>query len=215
VVRVYGVSHVSEESINLIRSKIEEQEPDIVALELDAPRLNALLTDENSSSDSIFGELIRRFQRYVGNKTGVMPGDEMIFAYEECGRKDIEVALVDQNIQITLNRLKEVRRKEKVKAAVSILLALVMPGKMDLKNIPSDAEIEQLLKETKDQYPGIYRVLVEERNTYMAEALKHLQRNNADKEIIAFVGAGHRDEVQRMIDESDLQRNLIEFTSQN
>ena len=215
MVRVYGVSHVSEESINLIRSKIEEQEPDIVALELDAPRLNALLTDENSSSDSIFGELIRRFQRYVGNKTGVMPGDEMIFAYEECGRKDIEVALVDQNIQITLNRLKEVRRKEKVKAAVSILLALVMPGKMDLKNIPSDAEIEQLLKETKDQYPGIYRVLVEERNTYMAEALKHLQRNNADKEIIAFVGAGHRDEVQRMIDESDLQRNLVEFTSQN
>lgn len=212
MVKVYGVSHVSEESIQLIRSKIEEHDPDIVALELDAPRLNALLSDENASSDSFFGEIIRRFQRYVGNKTGVMPGDEMVFAYEECGREDIEVALIDQNIQITLNRLKEVRRKEKVKAALSIIFALLMPGKMNLKNIPSDAEIESLLEETKDQYPGIYRVLVEERNTYMAEALKHLQRNNAEKEIVAFVGAGHRDEIRRLLEESDFQRNLVEFT---
>ena len=212
MVKVYGVSHVSEQSIELIRDRIEKDDPDIVALELDAPRLNALLSDSNQRSDSLFGEIIRRFQRYIGGKTGVMPGDEMIFAYRECGRNDIEVALIDQNIQITLQRLKQVRRKEKVKAALSIVGGLLLGGKFDFKSIPEDSEIEMLLEETKDRYPEIHRVLVEERNVYMAEALKHLQRNNADKEIIAFVGAGHKEEIQRLLDERDFQKNLVEFT---
>lgn len=212
MVNVYGVSHVSEQSIDLIREKIEQHNPDIVALELDAPRLNALLSDKNERSDSLFGEIIRRFQRYIGSKTGVMPGEEMVFAYRECGRKDIEVALIDQNIAITLRRLKDVRRKEKVRAALSIFGGLLFPRKFDFNDIPSDSEIDLLLEETKDRFPEIHRVLVEERNVYMAEALKHLQRNNAEKDIIAFVGAGHRDEIQRKIDEENLQRNLVDFT---
>lgn len=213
MVEVYGVSHVSEDSIELIREKIENKDPDIVALELDAPRLNALLSNNNQRSNSIFGELIRRFQRYIGSKTGVMPGDEMVYAYKECGQRNIEVALVDQNIQITLQRLKEIRRKEKVRAAISLAAGFLLPGKFDFTEIPKENEINRLLEETKEEYPGIYRVLVEERNFYMAEALKHLQRNNAEKEIIAFVGAGHRDEIRRLIDEEDFQRNLADFTA--
>ena len=212
MVKVYGVSHVSEQSIDLIRDRIQEDQPDIVALELDAPRLNALLSNSNEKSDSLFGEIIRRFQRYIGSKTGVMPGDEMVFAYHECGRNDIDVALVDQNIQITLRRLKNVRKKEKVRAAFSIIGGLLLPGKFNFADIPTDAEINSLLEETKDQYPEIHKVLVEERNLYMAEALKHLQRNNAEKEIIAFVGAGHKEEIQRLIDEADTQSNLVEFS---
>lgn len=204
---MHGTSHVSEESIALIDEKLDEHDPEIVALELDMKRLEALLTGDQTSDAPIFIRLIKYFQQKVGQKTGVMPGDEMLHAYSRCEQDDRDIALIDQDIRITLQRLNKIRRKEKVKAAGSLLLSLILPGSFDVSKIPEDEQIETLLEETRDRFPGIYQVLVEERNQYMAAALKQLQEENPEKDIVAFVGAGHKDALRDILEQTEIDHH--------
>lgn len=209
MVSVYGTSHVSEESMELIDRAIDEHQPDIVALELDMPRLESLLNEESGKQGSIFMKLLKKFQQRIGRKTGVMPGEEMLYAYQRCADDEMELALIDQDIRVTLGRLKRVPAKEKVKAAFSLVFSIFASKKMDLSEIPEDETIDMLLEEAKDQYPEIYRVLVQERNLYMAKALKQLEEENPDKEVVAFVGAGHKEAIRALLDESS-QEDFVE-----
>ena len=202
MVSVYGTSHVSQESMDVINEALDEHQPDIVALELDMPRLESLLSDEEGRDGSLFMKVLKKFQQRIGRKTGVMPGDEMMYAYQRCADDDMELALIDQDIRVTFGRLKKIPAKEKVKAGLSLVFSIFASKKMDLSKIPEDETIEMLLEEAKDQYPEIYRILVQERNVYMAKALKQLEEENPDKEIVAFVGAGHKEAIRELLDES-------------
>lgn len=204
LIHVYGTSHVSKESLELIEEKLEEHDPDIVALELDLLRLNALLSGEETSEGPLFLKLVKRFQKSVGSRTGVMPGDEMIYAYRKALAEGREVALIDQDIRITVERLKQVSRKEKVRAVLEAVGGLLMPGKFDVQSIPEEELIGQLLDELKVRFPQLHRVLVEERNKVMADYLGNLEENNPDSEIVAFVGAGHKQELERLLDPQTL-----------
>lgn len=205
MIHVYGTSHVSEESIELIDEKIAEHDPEIIALELDVKRLEALLAGDERTDAPLFIKLVRYFQQKVGQKTGVMPGDEMLHAYHRCEQQDRDVALIDQDIRITLQRLNKIRRKEKVKAAASLIFGLLLPGSFDLSEIPEDEDIKYLLEETEQRFPGIYKVLVEERNFYMATALQKLQEEHPEKDIVAFVGAGHKEALRDILDEVEFE----------
>ena len=122
MIYVYGTSHVSEQSLELVKEKIEEHDPEIVALELDFMRLNALLNGKRDSSGPIFIKLIQKFQNSIGRKTGVMPGEEMLYGYKKAVEEDRDIALIDQDVRETIKKLKDVRRTEKVKAVIGVLM---------------------------------------------------------------------------------------------
>ncbi len=46
--------------------------------------------------------------------------------------------------------------------------------------------------EIKNNYPGVYKVIIEERNQYMANQLFNLKQYFPDAKIVAVVGAGHK-----------------------
>lgn len=211
MIHLYGTSHVSEDSFQVIDEALEEHDPEVVALELDYPRLNSLLNDEQQRGGSVLIKLIRYFQNSIGSKTGVMPGEEMEYAFEKAMEQDREVALVDQDIRITMQRLKEVRRKEKVKAVFSIFLGFLGTGaKFDISEIPEDEMIEELVEEMKTEFPGLYRVLMEERNRYIVEALRKVDEEN-EGDVVAFLGAAHVKPVRKMLDEVDSQGAVAEI----
>jgi pheromone shutdown protein TraB len=210
LIYVYGTSHVSEDSFDVIDDALDERDPEVVALELDYPRLNALLGDEEQSGGPVMARLIRYFQKSIGSKTGVMPGEEMEYAFEKAMNSGKEVALVDQDIRVTMQRLKQVRRKEKVKAAFSVLLGILVGEKFDISSIPEDEVLEELVEEMREEFPGIYRVLMEERNNYIVEALKKVDEQN-EGDVVAFLGAAHVNEVREMLDEIDSEGTVAEF----
>jgi pheromone shutdown protein TraB len=211
MIHLYGTSHVSEDSFQVIDDALEEHEPEVVALELDYPRLNALLNEEQQRGGSVLIKLIRYFQNSIGSKTGVMPGEEMEYAFEKAMEQDREVALVDQDIRITMQRLKEVRRKEKVKAAFSVLLGFLGAGaKFDIAEIPEEDMIDDLVEEMREEFPGLYRVLMEERNRYIVEALRKVDEEN-EGDVVAFLGAAHVKPVREMLDEVDSQGAVAEI----
>lgn len=202
MIHIYGVSHVSQDSIELIEDKIDEHDPEVVALELDKTRFTALISNEEHNHGPIFLKLVQKFQRYIGSKTGVMPGDEMMHAYKKAASEGRDVALIDQDIRLTVKRLKEVKRKEKVRAGLQLLSAPFLSGKIDLSKIPDEEFIQEILKEMKSEFPQLYTVLVDERNAYMAEALRQTQMDT-EGDVVAFVGAAHREALREMLDGVD------------
>jgi len=200
MIHVYGTSHVSHESLDLIQEKIKEHDPDTVALELDFMRLNALLNDDTQRGGPIFIRIIKKFQDMIGSKTGVMPGEEMLYAYQSAVNEGRDVALIDQEITDTIQKIKGVRRVEKAKAVTQLVLGAIIPGSFDVSEIPEEEFIDELLEEFKFKFPELHYVLVEERNNHMIAALKQLQEENPDQDIVAFVGAAHQKEIQEELD---------------
>ncbi|MEF8880608.1 MAG: TraB/GumN family protein [Candidatus Nanohaloarchaea archaeon] len=207
MIHIYGTSHVSEDSFDVIDEALEEHDLEVVALELDYLRLNSLLNEDDQTAGTIFPRMIRYFQKSIGSKTGVMPGDEMVYAYECAQNQGLDVALVDQDIRVTMQRLKEVGRKEKVKAGLSIILGFLGGEKFDVSSIPDDKVISGLVEELREEFPGLYRVLMKERNRYIVEALEKVDHQN-EGDVVAFLGAAHVKPVRRMLDEVDSQSTV-------
>ena len=73
----------------------------------------------------------------------------------------------------------------------------------DLRTVPSEELITSLIATVKDRYPNVYRVLVEERNDYMARKLSLLRQHFPEDSIFAIVGAGHVTEMIALLKKYD------------
>ncbi|MBI2632704.1 TraB/GumN family protein [Candidatus Pacearchaeota archaeon] len=112
-----------------------------------------------------------------------------------------KVALIDQNIQLTLQKLKKnLTWKEKIRFISDIFKAPFQKKiRIDLNKVPKQEVINKLIKDTKSRYPSVYKILVEERNYIMAKNLNKIIKNNPTKKIIAIVGAGHEEAILNLV----------------
>ncbi|MFB6115116.1 MAG: TraB/GumN family protein, partial [Candidatus Nanohalobium sp.] len=56
--------------------------------------------------------------------------------------------------------------------------------------------ITYMLHRFRESFPGIYQVIVEDRNEYMIESLKSFSREHPDEDVAVFVGAAHKKELK-------------------
>ena len=132
-----------------------------------------------------------------------MPGADMLAAIKEAKANDKQLELIDQNIEITLARFsKALTWKERWNFIADIFNALFFRKRemkrlglenLDLSKVPSEKIIRKMIDGIKVRYPNIYRVLIDERNKFMASRLYILSRQNPTKKILAVVGAGHEE----------------------
>jgi pheromone shutdown-related protein TraB len=212
-VKIIGTSHIAPESLKKVEQVILEEKPNIVAIELDRQRLFALLSKEKRSPKLrdikrigfkgwIFALLGGWVERRLGAKVGVAPGAEMIKAIETANKTGAKIALIDQDIEITLRRFsKALTWKEKFTFAGDLLKGIFLRKGItfDLAKVPPKKIIATLIEDVKKRYPNIYRVLVKERNEYMARKLAHIIHHYPDEKIIAVVGAGHEKEIATLL----------------
>lgn len=205
-----GTSHIARQSLNDVKNYIGKEKPKIIALELDKKRLHALMQKGPRKIDlrsirkiGLKGFLFSLFgawaERKLGKIVGVVPGTEMKQAIKIAKKKNIEIALVDQDIEVTLRRLSQTLTwKEKLNFLADIVKALFVQKKeldFDLTKVPDKKTIKKLVDRLKDRYPNVYKVLIEERNRAIADNLKRLMSLNPNKKILVILGAGHTDDV--------------------
>ena len=211
-----GTSHIAKQSLEEVKRVIDEEKPDIIALELDNNRLPALMSKAPRKIElrsiryiGLKGFLFSLFgawaERKLGKLVGVAPGSEMRQAVSIAKKNNIKLALVDQDIKITLQRLsKSITWKEKWNFLADIAKA-VFAGKkeieFDLTKVPDKKIIKKLTDKLKERYPNVYKVLIEERNKVIASNIKNLMDSSQDKKILVILGAGHIDEVLELIKE--------------
>ena len=214
---IIGTSHVALESVKQAQNVILSEQPRVVALELDKARFIALMQKKRKKK-SLNWKLIKQIgikgflfglfgawvEKKIGDMVGVAPGSEMRMATITAAKVKADIALVDRDIRITLRRLfKLITWKEKWRFFWDLFKGFVLrKGEMqqfDLSKVPPEKVIEELLKKTKDRYPGFYKALVSERNVYMAQNLYKLMEKYKEEKIVALVGAGHEKRIIEII----------------
>lgn len=226
-IKIIGTSHISAQSINEIKKFIEEDKPDIVAVELDLQRAAALMQKqrrkagisellETGIKGFIFVKIGQYIQEKMGRIVGVSPGSEMKAAIELANRKNIDVSFIDQPIRITLrNFSKELTWKEKGRFVTDIFKGFLFPkkqmkdlgmDKFDLRKVPEQKIIGKMIRHLKERYPSVYKTLIEDRNRYMVKKLVRLMKDNPGKKILAVVGAGHKEGMEKLLLKFDIIR---------
>jgi len=213
-----GTSHIAKQSLGEVKRHIEEEKPSIIALELDRKRLHALMSKakrmlelRSIRSIGLKGFLFSLFgawaEKKLGKLVGVAPGSEMKEAVKIAKRENIEIALIDQDIEVTLQRLsKAITWKEKLNFLIDLLKALFLRKKeieFDLTTVPDKKMIRKLTSRLKERYPNFYKVLIEERNVVIANNIRKLMASN-NKKILVILGAGHIDEVLELVKEPEI-----------
>ena len=219
--RILGTAHVATASVEAVRHHIAEYQPDIVAVELCKSRHDALTSDRRLDKEGLLKvvkegkaplvliqSLLAAEQRKLGLDEGQQPGAELIAAVEEAKAADIEVALVDRDIQVTLRRAwKNMRFREKYRVLTSLLAQDDDDDEApDVNSLLDDSDLlSSLMEELRGFSPGAGIVLIDERDEYLATKISAL---NPDKKVLAVVGAGHLSGIENFLvnDKCDINR---------
>ena len=211
---VVGTSHIAKQSLEEVEKIILEGKPDIVALELDKKRLYSMFKKTEGKiriydvrrigiKGFVFALIGAWAEKKLGKLVGVSPGSEMKRAVKLARKHKIEIALIDQDIEITLQRFSQsLTWREKWNFVVDIVKAIFVKKneiEFDLTTVPDKKIIKKLVEKIRKRYPNIYKVLIEERNHVMARNLEKLMLSNEGKKIVAFVGAGHEEDIIDLI----------------
>lgn len=200
---IIGTTHVDKSSVERVRKTISGTRPSVVAVELDEERLSALRDPHRDKLDSpvrsgLLPWLLALLERSVGSLTDVFPGSEMLEAVDEAQRVGARVVLIDKPVGTILGDLTSMPLVEKLRIAVDILLALFAIGTRWRTTKLEDASLDWLMAEFDVKYPTLSRILVKERDRYMADKLQEILQSNAGQ-IVAVVGLGHVNGIRQQL----------------
>ena len=139
-VEVVGTAHVSEHSVQEVEAAIESERPDIVAVELDEGRYRQMqgeTPEDLDASDLLRGNTVFQFLAYwmlsyiqtrLGERFDIEPGADMQAAIDTAQDLGIGVALVDRDIQTTVQRFwARLTVREKLTLLASLLAEMGPP----------------------------------------------------------------------------------------
>lgn len=213
-----GTAHVSKESCDEVRSVIESQKPDCVAIELDEQRYASLNDSEGWKNLDIIKVLkekkgfllmanlvMANYQRKMGANIGVKPGDEMRAGIEEAKNLGIPCEMVDRPIQTTLRRAWGMNSGSGKIKLLSALFASAFDKEEisgeQIEELKNKSEMDGMMSELSEYMPGVKKVLIDERDFYLASHIWQAVSKDDRKSVVAVLGAGHLPGVQKNLEE--------------
>ncbi len=215
---VVGTAHISRESVDLVREVIEAERPDCVCLELDPQRYEAL-SQEQRWEELDLREVVRKrqlatlmvnlilasYQKRLGLKLGVTPGSELLEAGRTAEELGIPIELCDRDIRVTLRRawssLSFYRKAMLVSTFIASTFESPELSEEELRRIRQQDVLTELMAELGEAMPDLKRVLIDERDAYLAQKI----RDSEGERVVAVVGAGH---VRGMLAALAVNRNV-------
>jgi len=206
-----GTAHVSQRSVEEVREVIARVQPEVVCVELDATRHEAL-TKANAFRDLDVFKVVREgrtlyllahlalasYQRRIGASLGVKPGAELLAAVEAAGAAGIPVELIDRDINITLKRTWQNLGLWKRSLLLSSLVVGFEPDKQrpatpitaqTIEDLKEPQALSEMLSELGRVVPQIKASLIDERDQYLASKLG--EAGAGRRTVVAVVGAAH------------------------
>jgi pheromone shutdown-related protein TraB len=218
-----GTAHISQSSVDEVNTVINQVKPDTVCIELCSSRYQAMLAKDQWKNMDIF-KVIREgksfllfanlimtaFQKRLGSKLGVKPGSEMFEAANVAEKLNSELVLADRDVKITLQRTwRGMSFWGKMKVLGQLLASLFIReeiSKEEIEKLKESDALSEAMQMLAEQSPEMKRILIDERDQYMAEKI----RQSMGKLIVAVVGAGH---VKGLTAELENKHNLAELES--
>ncbi len=220
---IVGTAHISRQSADLVKEVIENEKPDTVCVELDEKRYKSLsekkrwesldlktIIREKQLSTLIMNLVLASYQKKLGEKLGVEPGSELLQATKTANELNLPIELCDREVRITLRRAwHSMSFWQKLKFLTSGLAGLFEKQELTeekLAELRSKDVLSEMMEELGKAMPVLKRVLIDERDTYLAEKTKMAKGNK----IVTVVGAGHVNGIIRHL-ENDREVNLSDI----
>jgi pheromone shutdown-related protein TraB len=201
---IVGTAHISRKSADLVKQVITNEKPDIVCIELDEKRYKALseknrwenldlktIIREKQLSTLLINLVLASYQKKLGEKLGVTPGTELLEAANTAKEMNIPIELCDREVRITLRRSwHSMNLWQKLKFLTGGLAGLFEKQELTeekLAELKSKDVLSEMMEELGKAMPVLKKVLIDERDTFLAEKMK---RSSGNK-VVSVVGAGH------------------------
>ncbi|MCZ6701479.1 MAG: TraB domain-containing protein, partial [Ignavibacteria bacterium] len=201
---IVGTAHISRQSADLVKEVITKEMPDTVCIELDEKRYKALseknrwenldlktIIREKQLSTLLMNLVLASYQKKLGEKLGVTPGTELLEAASTAKELNLPIELCDREVRITLRRSWNLMSLwQKIKFLTGGLAGLFEKQELTeekLAELRNKDVLSEMMEELGKAMPVLKRVLIDERDTYLAEKMKRAE----GKKIVAVVGAGH------------------------
>ncbi|HLL25780.1 MAG TPA: TraB/GumN family protein [Kofleriaceae bacterium] len=207
---VVGTAHVSQRSVDEVTQVIDAVHPDVVCVELDKARFDALTKDSAFRDLDVF-KVVREgktlyllahlalasYQRRIGASLGVKPGAELLAAVNAAKERGIPVALIDRDINITLKRTwANLGLWKRSMLLSSLLVGWDDDGKSGevvtqatVEDLKEPKALSEMLNELGRAVPQIKGPLIDERDQYLAS--KAIEEGAGKRKVVAVVGAAH------------------------
>ncbi|MFC1494667.1 TraB/GumN family protein [Thermodesulfobacteriota bacterium] len=199
-----GTAHVSHKSVDLVKEVIAEEKPDTVCVELCESRYQALTkkqqwqdTDllkvikEKKAAFLLANFMLASIQKKIGKQLGIKPGEEMAQAIKSAETSGAQIHLADRDIRTTLSRAwRTVTLWGKLKLMAQFALSVIGADEIseeEVEELKNKDMLETLLSEIGESQPQLKKILIDERDQYLAEKIRSAPGNK----IVAVVGAGH------------------------
>ncbi|MDP2792049.1 MAG: TraB/GumN family protein [Rectinemataceae bacterium] len=204
IILLLGTAHISQDSIDEVKTIIETEKPGRVCVEIDATRWKSM-TEGGSWEKLDIGKVLKEgrgfflmanlalagFQRRMGSGIGVKPGEEMAAAIRAAEELGIPYSLCDRDVQITLKRAWAKsglwNRSKLLASLVSSSFSNEKLTEAEIEKLKERSELEQMMEELAEFLPSVKTVLIDERDRYLAAKIMQ----SSEKLVVAVVGAGH------------------------
>ena len=201
---IVGTAHISQQSADLVREVITNENPDIVCIELDEKRYKALseknrwenldlknLIKQKQLSTLIVNLVLSSYQKKLGEKLGIAPGTELLEAANTAKELNLPIELCDRDVRITLKRAwHSMGFWQKLKLLVGGFGGIFEKQELTeekLAELRRKDVLSEMMDELGKAMPVLKTVIIDERDNYIAEKMK---RSKGIK-IVSVVGAGH------------------------
>lgn len=209
-ITLVGTAHVSRDSAELVKEVIHGEKPDTVCVELCSTRLKSIqdrdswqnmdivkVIREKKSMLLLINLMLASFQKRLAEKFDIKPGQEMINAIEAARTEGATLIPADREIQTTLTRVwRSMGFCEKVKLMFQLILSLGSSediSEEEIEQMKQEDILHTLLADVKKAHPIMEKVLIDERDQYLAAKI----RTSPGEHIVAVVGAGHLAGIRR------------------
>lgn len=219
MITLIGTGHVFNLSQALLNI-FDERQPDIMCVELDKQRYNAMLMKKNnpekykeqSKNLPIIYKLLARFQDGMADDYGVMAGQEMLTTIEYAQSHHLPVAFIDMNAQVLFRKmLRSMSIREKLRLIFSGFGGFFVSKKRVEKELDKiEGNFEKYINEIGDKFPTIKRVLIDDRNQHMVNQLA--KANEEYEKIVAVVGDGHIPGLSDLLTKKDIDYEIIRLS---
>jgi len=223
-VYLVGTAHISKESVEDVRTTVQQVRPDAICVELCQARHQTMTQADNWRKMDIF-KVIRQkkavfllaqlilssFYRRLGEKLGVQPGAEMLEGIHLAEQTGATLVLADRDIDITLKRVwGHLGFWSKLMLGAEIMTSILLTEKIDtdmVEQLKKRDQLEAIMAEFARHFPEIKRRLIDERDTYLAQKI----RTAPGKTVVAVIGAGHVEGIRSQIQQDHSLEELTKL----
>ena len=218
-----GTAHISQQSVIDVEKAVAEIKPDTLCVELCKARYHNLrhsfewqnldifkILREKKGYLLFFHLLISSLQKKMAKQLDIVLGAEQIKGIELAESQGISLELIDRDVSVTLRRawfsLSIVEKAKFLSMLVSSLWNTPKVSEEEVEKLKEHDVLSKYIEELSVSLPSIKRVLIDERDMYLAQKIK----KSEGKVIVAVVGKGHvegiRKNIEREVDTEELEK---------